>query len=167
MDGLNPAGVLFDPRMNAVENVTRLASLLISRVLRSRALFAPALALALLTAPGCGTSQVSSTVTRDQLAAEVRRFGNGSADWYWSYHGTHGGYHYFSRSQPSELSLSRTRVYRLPADQLPLDSRTMVRLSAAPGEVAPLSGQPCFERRRLVNDRLVVDYNIDHGVARR
>ena len=125
------------------------------------------LALALLVAAGCNTGQVSSTVSRDQLAAEVRRFSQGSGHWYWSYHGTHAGTHYFSRSQPGELSLSRTRIYRLPADQLPLDSRTMVRLSAPANEVAPLSGQPCFERRQLVNDRLVIDYDLDHGVARR
>lgn len=126
-----------------------------------------AVVLTVASLPGCSTSQVSSTVDRNQLAAEVRRHGNGSADWYWSYHGTHGGYHYFSRSQPDRLSLSHTRVYRLPAEQMPLDSRTMVRLSAPPGEVAPLSGQPCFERRRLIGDRLVVDYDLDHGVARR
>jgi len=136
-------------------------------VTTASAAIATAATVVVLLLAACSTTQVSSTVDRTQLAAEVRRFSNGSGDWYWSYHGTHAGYHYFSRSQPDRLSLSQTRVYRLPADQLPLDSRTIVRLSSPPGEVAPLSGQPCFERRRLVNDRLVIDYDLNHGVARR
>ena len=111
------------------------------------------------------TAAGSSTLCRDNLAAEVRRYSNDSKEWYWSYHGTCDGFHYFSRSRPTELSLAKTRVYRLPIDQLPIDSRTMVRLSQAPESVAPLSGKPCFERRQLVNDRLVVDYDVRHGIS--
>lgn len=103
-------------------------------------------------------------MNRDQLAAEIRRYSQASGEWYWSYHGTCDGYHYFSRSQPTELSLSKTQLYRLPADQMPIDSRAIVRLPRAPESVPPLSGRPCFEERRLVNDRLVVDYDLRHGV---
>jgi hypothetical protein len=120
----------------------------------------------MLSITACSTSpaKTASTLSRDQLAAEVRRFSTDSREWYWSYHGTCDQYHHFSRSRPTELSLAKTQIYQLPVDQMRIDSRTVMRLSRAPDSVPPLSGKPCFEQRHLVNDRLVVDYDVRHGI---